>query len=265
MNPIPVLISLFIASCFPAFADEKFHPEFYAFSNGMPTATPDDEAQFLKDLGYDGINQIHLGEKLTERAAALRKHGLKALSIYLPATEKPIDAKLVESLANGGMIELTVTTITPEIIASIRQTSEMAARLKIRVALYPHHGNAVATMPQALDLIEKVNHPNLGVMFNLCHFLKNEQAADLETILEKARPHLFSVSTCGADLDGKDWSSLIQTLDKGTFPQKRLLIALKKMNYEGPVTLQCYALKGDKRTNLQASVAAWNSLLKTLP
>ena len=78
------------------------------------------------------------------------------------------------------------------------ETAEMAATLKIKVALYPHHGFAVATMPQALDLIAKVNHPNLGVMFNLCHYLKNENAADLETILEKSRPHLFSVSTCGA-------------------------------------------------------------------
>ena len=260
-----ILLTLFLVSSFSASAQEKFAPEFYAFFNGMPKGTPDEEAQLLKDLGFAGINQIYDGQKLAERVAAFQKHDLKALSVYLTATEKPVDATLVAPIANGGMIELTVKTITPEIISSIRQTAEMAATLKIKVALYPHHGFAVATMPQALDLIAKVNHPNLGVMFNLCHYLKNEKAADLEAILEKSRPHLFSVSTCGADLDGKDWSALIQTLDKGTFPQKRLLAALKKMNYQGPVTLQCYALKGDKATNLKTSIATWNTLLKNLP
>ncbi|YCM42291.1 sugar phosphate isomerase/epimerase [Verrucomicrobiaceae bacterium 227] len=262
MKSILLLLSLFIVT---AAADEKFHPKFHAFFNGMPDGPPAAEAQLLKDLGYQGMNQVYNGEKLAERVAAFQKHDLQVLSVYLPATEKPVETRLVEPIANGGMIELTVKTITPEIITSIRQTAEMASRLKIQVALYPHHGNAVATMPEALDLIEKVNHPNLGVMFNLCHYLKNEKAADLEALLEKARPHLFSVSTCGADLDGKDWGALIQTLDKGTFPQKRLLAALKKMGYQGPVTLQCYALKGDRRTNLKTSMTAWNQLLKNLP
>jgi hypothetical protein len=260
-----ILLSLVIASCFTASAEEKFNPEFYAFFNGIPKGTPDQEAQLLKDLGFAGMNQIYDGQKLAERVAAFQKHDLKALSVYIAATENPIEAKLVEPIANGGMIELTVKTITPEIVASIQKTVEMASTLKIQVALYPHHGNAVATMPQALDLIAKVNHPNLGVMFNLCHYLKNEKAADMESILEKSRPHLFSVSTCGADIDGKDWGALIQTLDKGTFPQKRLLAALKKMDYQGPVTLQCYALKGDKATNLKTSITAWNTLLKDLP
>lgn len=260
-----LLLALFIASSLTGLAEEKFAPEFYAFFNGIPAGTPDEEAQLLKELGYVGMNQIYDGQKLAERVAAFQKHDLKVLSVYIAATEKPVAAELVAPIDNGGMIELTVKTITPEIITSIRQTAEMASKLKIQVALYPHHGNAVATMPEALDLIAQVNHPNLGVMFNLCHYLKNEKAADLETILEKARPNLFSVSTCGADIDGKDWGALIQTLDKGSFPQKRLLAALKKMDYKGPVTLQCYALKGDKATNLKTSITAWNTLLKDLP
>ena len=101
-------------------------------------------------------------------------------------------------------------------------------------------------------------------MFNLCHFLKNEKAENLEIVLEKAASHLFSVSTCGADLDGKNWDTLIQALDKGTFPQKRLLAALKKLNLKGPVGLQCYGVKGDKRANLKQSIAAWKRVLDEL-
>jgi sugar phosphate isomerase/epimerase len=151
------------------------------------------------------------------------------------------------------------------VIDSIRQTAEMASRLKIRVVLYPHFGNAVATMLQAIDVIEKVNHPNLGVMFNLCHFLKSEKVEDLENVLLKAKPHLFAVSINGADEKGQSWDTLIQPLDEGNFPQRRLLGVLKKMHFKGPVCLQCYAVKGDKKTNLKKSIDAWEKLLKELP
>ncbi len=265
MKRIIIHVYLFLILCITAGADETFRPEFYAFFNGMPDMSYDDEARMLKELGYNGISQIYGGgEQLEQRVIAYRNNGLKVLSVYLEATETPIEANLVKALANGGMIELTVKKLTPEVIESIRQTAEMASQLNIRVALYPHHGFAVATMPQAIDLLEKVNHSNLGLMFNLCHFLKNEKAESLESILEKSASRLFSVSTCGADLDGKDWGSLIQTLDKGTFPQKRLLDALKKLDFKGPVGLQCYAVKGDKRSNLKESIKAWETVLAEL-
>lgn len=247
-------------------AEEVFQPEFYAFYNGMPEMSYDDEAKLLKEFGYDGISQIYgTGEQLEQRFSAYQKENLKVLSIYLEATENAIDANLVKPLADGGMIELTVAKISPQVIDSIRHTAEMASRLKIRVVLYPHFGNAVATMLQAIDVIEKVNHPNLGVMFNLCHFLKSEKVEDLENVLLKAKPHLFAVSINGADENGQNWDTLIQPLNKGNFPQRRLLGVLKKMHFKGPVCLQCYAVKGDKKTNLKKSIDAWEKLLKELP
>ena len=256
---------LILFFCLSTQADETFKPEFYAFHNGMPAMTYEEEAEMLNELGYVGISQVHGdGEQLAQRVEAYKKKSLKVLSVYLGATETPISPDLVKSLANGGMIELTVNTINPKVVESIRQTAEMASKLQIRVALYPHYGNAVATIPQAIELVEKVGHSNLGIMFNLCHFLKSEKVSDLESVLEKASSHLFAVSTCGADLDGKTWGTLIQTLDQGTFPQKRLFIALKKLNFEGPVSLQCYALKGYKRSNLKISIHAWGAILSEL-
>ena len=72
------------------------------------------------------------------------------------------------------------------------------------------------------------------------------------------------MSTSGADLGGKDWSQLIQTLDRGDFPQERLLRALKKMGFRGPVGLQCYAIKGDRRGNLERSIMAWKKALERI-
>jgi sugar phosphate isomerase/epimerase len=265
MKTILFLLFGWVSAAIVAVAAERKAPGLYAFYNGTPRGDLVDEVLALKESGYAGISQLYAsetGEKLAQRVALYEQAGLKVLSVYLPATAEPVKEAVVRPLANrGAMIELTVQEkIDESIVASIRKTAEMAEKLKIKVALYPHAGFSVATMPQAMDLIEKVGHPNLGVMFNLCHFLKSEKAEELEGVLEAAGDRLFAVSICGADLDGKDWGSLIQTLDKGSFPQGRLFKQLDKMAFDGPVSLQCYALKGDRRENLKKSMNAWRKL-----
>ena len=258
-------IYLILSLCLATYADDKSKLPFFTFLNGIPAfSSYDEEAKVLKELGYDGISQIFGGgDHLLKRIAAYDKVGLKVLSVYRGATDKPLTPASLKALANRGcIIELTVPKITPAIIESIHQTTDNASKMNIRVALYPHAGLAVATMQEAIDLIGKVNHPNLGIMFNLCHYLKNEKLEDLEKTLALSSPHLFAVSTSGADNDGKDWPTLIQTLDKGTFPQERLFNALKKLNFTGPVGLQGYGIKGDKLDNIKRSITAWKLLNK---
>jgi sugar phosphate isomerase/epimerase len=263
---IAVVLGLTGAAIAEDNAAKSFAPEFYAFQNGVNFGSYESEAKTLKELGYTGINQVYAGgQKLADRIAAYEKIGLRVLSVYLNVDDKPISADVVKPFeGRGALIELTVRRMTPNTVKAVRETAEMAEKMKIRVALYPHHGFAVATMPQAMELIAKVDHANLGVMFNLCHFLKNENVDDLESVLEKAGPHLFAVSTSGANVGGKGWGDLIQTLDKGDFPQKRLFGALKKLKFAGPVGLQCYGVRGDKRNNLKYSIAAWNKILEEL-
>ncbi|WP_146435912.1 hypothetical protein [Blastopirellula retiformator] len=68
-------------------------------------------------------------------------------------------------------------------------------------------------------------------------------------------------ATCGADIGGKQWHELIQTLDQGDFPQTRLLRQLKQQGFTGPVTLQCYGVQGGRKQNLERSI---NALRKTI-
>lgn len=244
---------------------EKFEPQFYAFLNGMPPGTaPEKEAEMLKKLGYAGVSQVFgLNQHIATRSNIYRKHGLKVLSVYLNAGESPFPTEHLKPLANQGfMIELTLQKKSPKIIAAIRQTCDNMAALGIKVTLYPHAGFAVATIPQAMEVIKEVNHPNLGITFNLCHFLKSEKAEDLEKTLDTCAPHLFSVTTNGADIDGKHWPTLIQTLDKGSFPQERLFKKLKELNFKGPVGLQGFGIKGDKTENISKSIKAWQDILK---
>lgn len=236
--------------------------KFYAFQNGLGFGTPEEEAKFLKEIGYDGLSQSKMtGEALAEQIAVFEKHGLSVLSAYLDGSEKPVDPGLFKALAaNHGIVELYVRKMTPTTVEAVRETAATAAKMDIKVALYPHHGFAVEKTADAMELIRKVDHPNLGMMFNLCHFLKNEDPETLEKVIKDAGAKLFSVSISGAETGGTDWSKLIMPLGSGDFAVERVLKALEAINYTGPVTLQCYAIKGDKKENLKASFDAWGKL-----
>ncbi|MFK7849507.1 MAG: sugar phosphate isomerase/epimerase family protein [Akkermansiaceae bacterium] len=235
---------------------------FYAFQNGLGFGSEEEQAIFLKKAGYHGVSQSKkTGEALQKQIDVYQKHGLSVLSVYLDASEKPVKPELFSPLAKAkGMVELTVRKSTPNTVEAVRETAESAEKLGIKVALYPHHGFVVATTNDAMELIRKVDHPNLGVMFNLCHFLKNEDPKTLEEAIGKIGPKLYNVSISGADTGGKDWGALIKPLGEGDFPVSRVLSALDEIKYTGPVTLQCYAVKGDKKENLANSFEAWKKL-----
>ncbi len=245
---------------------KKFEPRLYAFQNGLGFGSASEEAQFLKQSGYAGVCQVFdQGAALASRVAAYEKLNLRVASVYLNVNDTPILESTIKPLANrDAILELTIQKMSPQTVAAVRQTASMAEKLNILVALYPHHGNAIATMPQAIDLVQKVGHPNLGIMFNLCHFLKNEKPETLQAVLTQAAPHLISISTAGADKQGTNWGTLIQTLDRGTFQQAELFEILKSLNYQGDVALQCYGVKGDKKQNLRTSMAAWKGILSTI-
>ena len=242
----------------------SWSPKLYVFQNGMGFGDYNNEVKVLNELGYGGVSSVKKGgEELAKRIAIYEKAKLKVFSIYLDVSDKAIPEDIVKPMANSGcMIELTIRKAGPKTVEAVRQTTKMAAKNNIKVALYPHAGFSVATMKQGMDLIKKVNHPNLGVIFNLCHFLKSEKVETLEQVIESAGDRLFHVSTSGANLKGKAWGDLIKPLSEGDFPQERLFKALKKINYKGDVGLQCYGIKGDRKTNLKNSIKAWGNLTK---
>ena len=254
----PVLLVTMITA---AAEPDSFSPRLFVFQNGVDFGSYQEEAAILKELGYDGIGSVK-PDRLDERIAAYETVGLKVFSVYISLGDQRI-AKVISQLKNRqATIELTVRkTIDDDAIKEIQAIADSAARSNIRLAIYPHAGFTIATIDPALELVKKVNRPNVGVMFNLCHFLKSENESDLEATLTRMGEKLFAVSTCGADNDGREWKDLIQPLDKGSFKQTRLLGTLKKLKFQGVIGIQCYAVQGDKQANLQRSINAWKQIL----
>jgi sugar phosphate isomerase/epimerase len=123
----------------------------------------------------------------------------------------------------------------------------------------------VERIEDAVRVAGKVDRPNVGVMFNLCHWLRVDKQRDYKPLLQQALPRLWAVSINGADLfdDKPGWEHYIQPLDNGSFDLAGLLKTLKDLGYKGPIGLQCYGIGGDARQHLARSMAAWQRLSKS--
>jgi sugar phosphate isomerase/epimerase len=254
---------------------------FFAFDNGAGygRVAPEAQAAMLKELGYAGIAYTG-ARQIPEVLRALDARGLTMFSIYVdvcltPETGKPaydpaLKTAIKQLRGRPTQIWLPIgggrpssADLDDRAVAVIREVADMAAAAGLRVVLYPHLGNYVQRLEDALRLIGKAGRKNVGVAFNLCHFLKVEGEKNLERRLKQARPHLFAVNINGAD--GGDtgrmgWDRLIQTLDRGSFDVGCLLAAVKQIGYSGPIGLQCYGIPGDNRQNLKRSINAWRNL-----
>jgi len=244
--------------------------------------TVEQQAAMLKELGYDGCAHLWL-QGVPERLKTLDAHGLKLFQIYVRVNiapgKRPYDPRLKEAVAllkgRDTILGLLVTggkpsdpALDPRAVEVLREIADLAAEQGVRVALYPHANNWIERVEDALRVVRKADRKNLGVMLNLCHWLKvGGEEKGLEPLLKDAAPHLFVVTINGADAGlGRrgGWDKLIQPLGSGTFDLYGLLKTLRSFGYTGPIGLQCYGLRGDARDHLARSIAAWRKLQERL-
>ncbi len=252
---------------------------FFAMDTGTKSAaydTPEKQVQMLKELGYDGVDFTGV-RGIPAMLEELDRNGMRLFAIYtganLDAGKPTYDPGLKEALKQLKGRDTVVwvhltskehkpssTTGDERAVEILREIAGLARESGLRVAIYPHAKNYAERLGDALRLAEKADRPNLGVCFNLCHYLRVEKGTDLKAALKKALPRLFLVTVNGADADGTGWDRLIQPLDSGSFDTLELLRILKDLGYTGPIGLQGYGIKGDKRENLRRSMEAWRGL-----
>ncbi len=249
----------------------------------MDTGTKDDkhkttkeQVRMLKELGYAGIGYTGC-DGLTELLEGLDKNALRLFTVYLGVNIDPdrqkYDPKLKEALkvlkGRNTILWLYVQSenyrsSSPDgdqrAVEIIREIADMATESGVRVALYPHYGFWLERVEDAVRVAMKVDRKNVGVTFNLCHWLRVDNKKTLEPLLKSAMPYIFVVTINGADSEAKDWQHLIQTLDKGTFDIPRFLRTLNNVGYTGPIGLQGYGIGGNVYDNLKRSMNAWREL-----
>ena len=249
--------------------------QFFPFDNGVGRGkwTPAQQAQTLKEVGFDGIGYNYTTPAdIDVWQAELKSRGLKLFSIYIdgyPSKAPGMKEAIAKLKGTDTVIWLKIlqnkekALRDEEVAKTVTEISDMAAEAGLKVVLYGHKGFYVATAEDGLRIAEKVNRPNVGVTVNLCHELMAGNGDRIDEIIRKAAPRLMMVSINGADKDGKP-DGYILTLDRGSFDVAHMLKTLQEVGYKGPVGLQCFSIKGDIRENLVRSLDAWKKMTATL-
>jgi sugar phosphate isomerase/epimerase len=254
-------------------------PAFFAMDTGTRDATHQTAAAqvaMVKELGFAGIAPCYTTPAaLRDMLAAVDQQHSKLFALYVGLdldAPTPLSPEIRDSINQlrdrDAILWLYVTAAAHKpsdpaadarAVTVLREVAALAAPTGLRIALYPHAGAWVERVDDALRLARQVDRKNLGVTFNLCHWLMVD-GKDLDASLNDALPYLFVVTINGADAGGKDWGKLIQPLDSGTFDVNQVLASLRRLDFTGPVGLQHYAIPGDARANLQRSMNAWQRL-----
>ncbi len=263
-------------------AEKGLANPFFVLSNGVADdahPTPESQAKMLADLGCDGIGPSG-SAAVAQMLPALDKHDLEMHALYigvnLDPDKPPYEAGLKEAIAalkgrqtiiwlyiRSGQFRSPSAEGDPRAVEIVAEIAQMAERSGLRVALYPHAGFYVETVEDALRVAKQVDRKNVGVCFNLCHWLKVGSDHEMKALMQMAMPHLFLVTINGADSNpklDKSWDRLIQPLGQGSFDVHNFVKTLHELGFRGPVGLQCYAVKGDKYENLKRSMAAWKEI-----
>ena len=245
--------------------------------------TFDKQVAFIQKVGFDGV-EINQLESFEGMKAALDKHQFHGAYFYVKINldESNIGQRLPEYIKK---LKGTNTIIAPYIISDsnkygpsthdadtlvVRLLTEVGRRAQasgLQVAIYPHLNFYVERTDHALSLVQKINLKNVGLTFNLCHWLATTNSAERNTLkphLKKLSPYLKMITINGANavLTNKQnqWDDYILPLGDGSFDTYALLrYVIKDLKFKGPVGIQCYNIKGDKPLLVQSTMTVCNT------
>ena len=275
---------LLILICSNSLLAQKVKNEFFALHNiirGDSTYnTFDKQVELVKNAGFDGI-EINQIESFDGMKSALDQFQFKGSYFYVKLQlGDPIDNRL-ESAINK--LKGTNTIIAPYILADTKRfkpnspegdseaikllqlISMWSKKSGLQVAIYPHFSFYVERTDHALQLAQKVNRKNVGLSFNLCHWLATTsltERTDLKNHLKELKPYLKMMTISGAyDVISQKktiFDDYILPLGTGNFDTYDLVkFMVKTIKYKNPIGVQCYNIKGNKPQLIKNTMSVW--------
>lgn len=244
---------------------------------------PDVVVPMLKELGYDGLGGAAGDEAM---AKALETNGLKFFNGYLTLSLDEDHSTLDDRLkgvmdrmqGHNAALWLAVQKVlsnekpfaksspAADGIAVMRlgEIADYAKTRGVKVALYPHTGFWIERVEDAIRIADKLNCHDVGVTFNLCHWLKVEGSGrDPLPVLKAIMPRLMFVTINGADTGDTEsmaWNRLIQPLGSGSYDAAAFMKKVWAAGYTGPVGFQGFGIAQDPKAVLANTMVAWREI-----
>lgn len=287
-----IFISIFLSCLFHIGNAQKITNDFFTLHNiirGDSTYnTPDKQVELIKKTGFDGI-EINQVENFEGMKAALDKYQLKGSYFYVKLNlEAPyFDSRLEKYITQ---LKGSKTIVAPFIISDskkykpssheadtlvirlVKQIADWAKKSGLDIAIYPHFGFYVERTDHALALVKSINRKNVGLTFNLCHWLATTSIAERPTLksqLKELRPYLKMITICGANnvvtQQKNVWEDYILPLGTGSFDTFGLVkYVVKNLKLKVPIGVQCYNIKGNKPKLVENTMLVWKTYKQRL-
>lgn len=270
--------------CSNSLLAQKVKNEFFALHNiirGDSTYnTFDKQVELVKNAGFEGI-EINQIESFDGMKIALDQYNFKGSFFYIKLQlGDPIDNRIEKAIKS---LQGTKTIIAPyiladnlrfkpnspegdsEVIRLLQMISVWSKKAGLQVAIYPHLNFYVERTDHALQLAKKVNRKNVGLSFNLCHWLATTNLTErthLKSHLKELKPYLKMMTICGANdvISQKKsiFDDYILPLGTGSFDTYELVnYMVKTIKFKNPIGVQCYNIKGNKPQLVRNTMAVW--------
>ncbi len=286
-----IFLLLLLCCFFEKTYSQKVKNDFFALHNIIRGDsiynTFDKQVSLIKSTGYDGIeiNQVESFEGMKE---ALDNHSFNAAYFYVkinldsPYMDKRLKEYIHQLKGSKTIIAPYIVTnprFTPgngkadtTVVRLMQQLADWSKSADLQVAIYPHLAFYVERTNHALRLAKSINRKNVGLSFNLCHWLATtvvEERSRLKSHLKELRPYLKMITVSGANnvisKNANVWNDYILPLGEGSFDTYGLLkYCIKDLNLKVPVGVQCYNIKTDKYALVKKSMEVWKQYKNNL-
>lgn len=290
----PLLVGLLLVGQAGNAQQKEVKSTFFVFNNGISDTaaykTPESQVALAAKMGFDGVEKNRLNN-FPEFYRALKTNHLALSMMYVEVNlddeKTPFDPRLEETFRSirgtQAMPWLFITSkkYKPSSVGNdaiavpiVQRIADMAQRYGLKVTLYHHVWFWLETVEHGISLVKKIDRSNVGITFNLAHYLATQYNAGQNPVenfpmwAAKAKPYLLAVSVNGADFPPPSgdrsqlWNTLIQPLGEGKYDTYSFLKTFWDMGFQGPVGLQCYNIKQEKTVHLSRSVQTWQAYKK---
>ncbi len=199
--------------------------------------SPATARRLLDDLGLKAVsssNQLGLPEPGDNRAASLEQ-----LKWKVELAQQIGADRLVAPSAGTGMYR---ADDYQKGVDNMREAAEIAKPFGVTLMLeFARTSRFVASLPTALKLVREANHPHLAVMLDTYHFWGGPSKFEDLELLRDGELHHLHFEDVPADPPREIQGQPDRKFPgEGTAPLRRIIEALKKKKYSGPVSLELF-------------------------
>lgn len=156
-----------------------------------------------------------------------------------------------------------------EMVEAISHIADRAAEAGVGFVIYPHDRTSIESAEDALEIIEELGRDDVYLSLHLCHEIRAGNGERLNEVAAKVKPWLRLPSISGTDTEYEgaargDWSKNIKPLGDGDYDAAKVLVALKSIDYNGPVLLHTYGLEKVRPSHHADSINVYREMLKGL-